>query len=152
MIRYYQGDSESIAQLFTAAIHRSGRHHYTPEQLHAWAPLKIDLAYWHHRCELKRPFIYVHNSHTLGFIELDPDGHIDCHYVHPDHQRRGIGQALLRYAENVAHSMRIPRLFVEASKMARGLYERNGFSLLRSNSAVVRDVHLENYIMEKQLK
>jgi GNAT superfamily N-acetyltransferase len=48
-------------------------------------------------------------------------------YVHVDHQRRGIGTALLNYAK--AESSGSLRLFTfEVNTVARRFYERNGFS------------------------
>ncbi|RYD39826.1 MAG: GNAT family N-acetyltransferase, partial [Verrucomicrobiaceae bacterium] len=82
MVRRYQpGDHPSIARIFHQAIHRLACRHYTPAQLHAWAGEKD----WLTRCENKQPFVKIHDGKVVGFIELDPDGHIDCCFVDPGH-------------------------------------------------------------------
>jgi len=40
----------------------------------------------------------VIETYRNGFLELDPDGHIDCAYVNPDFKRRGIMTRLVKHA------------------------------------------------------
>lgn len=152
MITYYAGQSDAVADVFTEAVHRLAGSHYTPEQIAAWAPRPVDYGAWRNRCELKRPFLFVRDGIVCGFLELDPDGHIDCHYVHPDHHRRGIGTALLRHAIDVAESMRLPRLYVEASHLAKGLYLQHGFRVVSPHEVGRRGVRIENWQMERALE
>jgi ribosomal protein S18 acetylase RimI-like enzyme len=149
MITYYTGQSDAVADVFTRAVHDLAGEHYGAEQLAAWAPRPIDYAHWRRRCELKRPFLYVDGDTVCGFLELDPDGHIDCHYVHPDHHRRGIGGRLLRHVVHLADALPLPRLVVEASHLAKGLYLKHGFRVVRANRVVRRGVSFENWLMER---
>lgn len=149
MITFYTGQYRTIADLFKRSIHEIACTHYTQEQIHAWAPVPIDYEHWRYRCAFKRPFVYLVQEAVAGFIELDHDGHIDCHYVHPDFTRRGIATSLLHHVVDIALKMSLPRLYVEASHLIKPLYLKNGFQCVRANQVVRRGVTLENWIMER---
>ena len=150
-VQHYNGDYRRIADIFYDAIHTIASHHYTSEQVYAWAPYPIDYEQWYYRCELKRPFIVCNADTAVGFIELDPDGHIDCHYVHSTWNRRGVGGLLLDHVERVCRALHKPRLYVEASLIAVGLYEKRGFHRIREQFITVRGQVLQNVLMEKAL-
>jgi putative acetyltransferase len=152
MVTYYTGQSRPIAEIFYRAIHELAIVAYSPEQVEAWAPTPVNYDHWRWRCEMKRPFVYLVKAQVRGFIELDPDGHIDCHYVHPEFNRQGIGAALLQHALEVARHMGRPTAYVEASHIAKGLYLKNGFEVVRPNEVTCRGVTLQNWIMEKSLR
>lgn len=151
MIRYYQGESRELAELFYAAVHQTAAEAYSDIQIAAWARLPIDYSYWSDRCALKRPFIYDLDGQVAGFIEFDPDGHIDCHYVLPRFNRRGIGGALLQHVIDLAGRLQIERVYVEASHLAKGLYLRHGFQVLHENDVQRNGVVLQNWSMERRL-
>jgi putative acetyltransferase len=148
MIQYYNGEYIAVAEIFHAAVHQTAACFYSSEQLDAWAPTPIDYEQWRARCELKRPFICLRPGQVVGFIELDTNGHIGCHYVHPDHNRQGYGSALLAHAIKTALDAGLMRLYVEASHVAKGLYLKHGFQVVSSNQVSIGGVHLENWIME----
>jgi RimJ/RimL family protein N-acetyltransferase len=63
-----------------------------------------------------------------GFIAFRP-GWVDHLYVHPDHQRRGIGRTLLALAQASADSVRLWTF--QCNQGARRFYERHGFCIER---------------------
>lgn len=152
MIEHYGGQFRAVAEIFSGAIHQVAKSAYTLEEIAAWAPMPIDYEHWRVRCEFKRPFLFVEDGHILGFIELDSDGHIDCHYVHPDYNRQGIGGALLEHAIAVATSFGVNRLHVEASHIAKGLYLKHGFQTVQANKVRRLGVTLANWIMERTIE
>ena len=148
---YERGDHVSIAEIFTSAIHEIASRDYTPEQCLAWSDRMANHEYWRKRCELKRPFVAVIDDEIAGFLELDPDGHIDCAYINPKFQRRGIMTQLVRHAIETCSAMNVPRVYVEASITARPLFEKLGFCVIRQNIVDVKGVELMNYSMELPL-
>ena len=89
MIRNYKhGDHEEIAKIFPQAIHEIASEYYTEEQCLAWSEKEPNPAHWEKRCAKKKPFVYLIKGTVVGFIELDPDGHIDCLYLHPNEKRK----------------------------------------------------------------
>ena len=149
MIRIYRhGDHPAVARIFTRAVHEIASAVYSREQCLAWSDPEPNVDHWRRRCELKRPFVAEIGTDVAGFLELDPDGHIDCAYVNPDHQRRGVMSALARHAVTTCFDMDVNRLAVDASICARPLFERVGFSVVEERTALVRGVGLTNYRME----
>ena len=138
----------AIARIFTSAIHEIASEDYTPEQCEAWCAKEVDYAHWRNRCELKRPFVAVVGEQIAGFLELDPDGHIDCAYINPKFRRKGIMSALVRHAIDACFSCDIDRIYVEASICAKPMFEKLGFTLIRENTVTLRGVDLLNYKME----
>jgi putative acetyltransferase len=149
MIRRYQhGDHRAIAEIFPLAIHEIASEVYSAEQCDAWSEKNPNPQHWEERCEKKQPFVYVENEEVAGFIELDPDGHIDCMYVHPNHKRKGIASALIDQAVQIAFTSGVRRVFVEASICAKPVFENKGFRVIEEKEVTIRGVNLTNYNME----
>ena len=149
MIRIFQhGDHIAIAKIFTGAIHEIASEVYSPEQCLAWSSKAVDYGHWKNRCELKRPFVAVVDGQIAGFLELDPDGHIDCAYINPKFKRKGIMTTLVNHAVDVCCSFGISRVHVDASICAKPLFEKAGFKVIRENQVRLGDVELLNYKME----
>ena len=142
--------SEPIADLFYLAVHAIEPGVYSPEQQQAWAP-KPDYLKWQQRLANKRPFVALIQKQVVGFLELEPDGHIDCAYTHPEFQRQGVAAALLKHAEKHAQKAGLSRLFLEASKNARPFFEKQGFTCLHENEVTINNQTLINFVMEKYL-
>ncbi|QDV74454.1 GNAT family N-acetyltransferase [Botrimarina mediterranea] len=152
MIRPYQpGDHEAIAEVFTRAIHEIASQRYTTRQCEAWSGRKPNPEHWRQRCDTKQPLVYVVDGQVAGFLELDPDGHIDCLFVHPAHGRRGIASALVRRAIETCVAKGLPLVYVEASLCARPLFEAMRFVTLRENVVRIGDEKLVNFSMELRL-
>ncbi|MFC1760587.1 GNAT family N-acetyltransferase [Planctomycetota bacterium] len=152
MIRRYQaGDEQYIAKIYHDAIIQLAAGDYTPDQLHAWANPPVNVKHWKQRCATKQPFVKEQEGRVVGFIELDPDGHIDCTYVDPVFARTGIVSEIMHEVKRAARASGIRTLFAEVSKTARPFFVRHNFTWIRDNQTHVRGVLLENYIMECDL-
>ncbi len=150
MIRSYQpGDHIAIADIFVAAVHEIASKVYTEEQCLAWSAREPNYAHWEKRCAAKCPFVSVAEERIAGFLELDPDGHIDCAYIHPAYQHRGLMSALVRHALDLSFAKNLPRVYVEASLCAKPMFEKLGFRTLGENWVAIKGVFLLNYKMEK---
>ncbi|NIR45834.1 MAG: GNAT family N-acetyltransferase, partial [Gemmatimonadetes bacterium] len=62
------------------------------------------------------------DARIVGFTELDPNGHIDCFFVHHAWQRRGIGTRLMERVVETAVRDSIARLFAEVSITAEPFF------------------------------
>ena len=151
MIKHYNGEYKVIANIFRDAIYRTAAGYYSQEQILAWCPREIDYHYWKWRCELKRPFVYWRNDNAVGFIELDYNGHIDCHYVSPEYNRQGIGGELLRHVIQISEELNMDKIFVEASHGAKGLYLKNGFMEICLNKVLRNGVIIDHWILERKV-
>lgn len=152
LIRPYEPrDHTAIAETFTRAIHETASAYYTPEQCEAWSDRRPNPEHWQKRCERKQPFVAEVNGRLAGFLELDPDGHIDCAYTHPDFQRQGVMGTLVEHAIRVCTERGIGRIYVEASIPAMPMFQKHGFVIVRENTVSIRGVELVNYIMELRM-
>jgi putative acetyltransferase len=149
---YQESDCVEITDLFHGSVHSIDNSAYSKEELEAWSPTPPDYGFWKQRLEIKQPFVACENNIIIGFIELEPDGHIDCLYVHKHHQGLGVANGLLQHTLIVAIERGISYLYVEASKVAVPLFKKYGFNLQQSNKVKLRGELLTNYSMSLTLK
>lgn len=148
---YHAGDAAVLAALFTETVHAICARDYSPAQLGAWAPRPPDLKRWQERLDVKRPIVATLDEEVVGFAELDPNGLVDCFYVHADYQRRGVGRALLREIEERALAAGIRRLHAEVSHTARPFFAHHGFVSRGESLRLIVGVKLSNWLMDKDL-
>jgi len=100
----------------------------------AWAPDFIDLAHWSQR--LAGRFVVVAESaKSLRVSATSKSMAISIIFnVHADHQRRGVGTALLAALEEEARRRCLTSLHTEASITARPFFERQGFFTLQGTN------------------
>ncbi|MDP9089763.1 MAG: GNAT family N-acetyltransferase [Pseudomonadota bacterium] len=151
-IRPFRADDvATLISLFRASVRGIGRRDYTESQVLAWAPDLIDHAQFARRCAAKSTWVAEAEGYIAGFSDIEPDGHVDMLYVHPNIQRRGVARALLTHIENLARTRGIYRLYTEASITARPLFEATGFHVIEPQEVTLRGESMTNYRMEKRL-
>jgi ribosomal protein S18 acetylase RimI-like enzyme len=80
-------------------------------------------------------FIAEHEGVTVGSVMAGYDGHRGRVYtvvVHPGHRRRGIGTALVRYAEAALKAMGCPKINVQVRSSDTGvtaLFQKLGYQI-----------------------
>jgi putative acetyltransferase len=154
LIRPYRAsDAAAIAEIFHRAVHEIASAHYTPAQCAAWSPAPAPAENWaRHASDGRLVLVAVSSQdHPTAFIELEPNGHIDCFYCHPDVAGTGTSLALYTAIEAEARSQGLSRLFVEASEPAKRFFTKVGYSVLHRRELERRGVQLYNFAMEKAL-
>lgn len=148
-------DAEAIAALTLAAIRVTGLRAYSPEQVTAWSARHPGPQRFIKRAAGGAMILVAvdPDDHPVAYALIEPDGHLDMLYCHPDHTGRGLGLALLAEAEAQACSAGIARLFTEASELARPVFERAGYALLHRRDFTIgpdaAPVAIHNYAMAK---
>jgi len=150
IIPYSSARSKEITELFYTAVHHIDDAIYSQQQKEAWAPLPIDYLKWYERLTIKKPYMALLNKQVVGFIELEHDI-IDCAYVHPEHQGKGIGSALVNHVTSLAEKSDVTILSVNASIIAKPLFEKLGFLIESKNEVIRNNVLLTNYTMSLSL-
>ncbi len=150
--RYVPDDLDGLIALFHASVRRIAIKDYTEAQVKAWAPDDPDRERWTVRRASRPTWVAEIDGALAGFTDLEPDGHVDMMFVHPDHQGRGVAGALLRQVEAEAARLGLGRLFTEASITARPFFERKGFRMIAPQTVSVRGQDMVNYRMEKLLR
>lgn len=83
-----------------------------------------------------------------GFLMEEEMGGL---YVHPDHQRKGYGRQIVEYLIKNALENKVFRIWLDATPLAKPLYDKLGFSLISPMLQMVGDARLEYFKMEKVL-
>lgn len=154
MIREFRTeDAPALAALCRASIRELGPREYSPEQVKAWfdrAPtVEIYLA-WVKRGA--RIFLSEAEPGPIAaYALLEPDGHLDRLFCHPDHAGNGHASALLAHVEETARSLGLARLFSEVSEVARPVFERAGYIVEHRRTFEMSGVPIHNYAMSKNL-
>ncbi len=146
---YAAADLETLIALFRASVRTVARRDYTFEQVLAWSPDEIDGNNWLLRLGASSTWLAAEGTRVTGFISMEPEGHLDMLYVHPDFLRRGVASALLRRAERSACSQGVVTLSTEASITARPFFERHGFRLIAPQTVMRHGEELRNFRMAR---
>jgi len=146
-------DAAVLSTVFHDAVHGVGAHYYTPDQVNAWSAGPGPPDRFVARMTDGRDVFVATDPQGCpqGFIELEPDGHIDRFYCHPAHTRMGMGLALFTRLQDAARTRGIPTLTVEASEPAKRFFEKVGFVTLHRRDFDMRGVRMHNYAMAKDL-
>jgi GNAT superfamily N-acetyltransferase len=149
VLRYTSDDPEPLARLFTESVHAVAG--YSPEQLAAWAPVPPDLHSWRRVLGTHMTWVAVDGSVIVGFITLEPSGHLDHLYVLSGFQRQAVASALYREAEQEAVGLGLHRIFADASIAARPFFEHIGFKVIGPQAVTCKGVLFGNWRMEKSV-
>ncbi len=150
--RYMPADAAGLADLYARSVRFFGPRGYSAAQVEAWAAT-ADTARTAARCADGRTVLVAVDDHgrLLGFGDMEADGHLDFLYCAPDAAGRGVGSALLAALEDVARAQGSTRIFVEASELARPLFERRGYTLVRRNDLDLGGVAIHNFSMARDI-
>ncbi|MEX5597923.1 N-acetyltransferase family protein [Pseudophaeobacter sp. C1-32P7] len=148
---FEQRDAADWGRIFHAAVHGIGARDYTPAQCAAWSPEEAPAdVIWRRAKDGRQIWVAADQDDVAqGFIELEPDGHIDCFYIAPDHAGTGIGAALYAALVEEARRRGLDSLYVEASEAARRFFLRQGFTEKGRRDFIRRGVAMHNYAMGK---
>ena len=147
---YAPADCPLLACLFYHTVHSVNAADYSPPQLDAWATGQVDLPAWNASFLSHHTVIAEDGGVILGFGDMD-GGYLDRLYVHKDYQRRGIAGAIADALEGRALANGIFCFTTHASITARPFFEKRGYTLVRQNTVLRRNVELINFTMEKRL-
>ncbi len=148
MIReYVSQDLPAVVDLFERSVRESASRDYSAAQIAAWAPQNADMSAWAKRLSKGVTFVCMREGRIAGFIRMENNEHLDLLYVHPQHQRQGIAQALFHRALAWALGQGASRLTSEVSVTARPFFERMGFRVIESRTVQLRGVSLPNFRM-----
>ncbi len=153
MIRPYRtGDLQAVVTCFHRSVREIGERYYTTEQVEVWAPDAPDLSAWASRLGGGGVFVAEREGDVAGFVRVEETGFVDLLYVHPNHERRGLGRELLEAALTWAEAHGVCRLESEVSMAARPLFEAMGFHVVKEQSVERKGIRLRNFRMVRSLR
>ena len=154
--RYREDDTVEMCDIYYNTIHAVNSADYTKEELEAWAPsnsyneetYKKDTDRWNRI----NPFIAVHNNTIIGFAELEEKGHINCFFVHHEHQGLGAGAALLDACVKEAKKLGYPEIIAEVSITSRDYFAKKGFKIIEPMLCDIKGLKMKFYNMKLDLR
>jgi putative acetyltransferase len=152
---YERRDADGVIDVFYRSVHEVAVSAYTTEQVNAWVPARWDAEREHRRSGDGRLVLVAVDKTELdqvvAFADLETDGHIDRLFCAPEAAGHGIASRLYDTLEAAAREQGIGRLYVEASELARPVFEHKGFTVLERQDNILRGVPVHNYRMAKTL-
>jgi putative acetyltransferase len=145
--RYALADGPACFEVFYRAVHIGAAPHYTAQQRHAWAPSDTMPAAWPARLKDTATWVAIAGQDPIGFFSLEVDGHLDMAYVAPEYQRQGVARALHDRLLKDAAQLELPRLFTEASHLARPFFETRGWHVTQPQTITRAGVAIERFQM-----
>ena len=146
---YRPADVQELANIYYNTIHLINIQHYSQEQVDVWAPeSSLETEGWAKKFTRTKPFVAVAGDEIVGFAEFEPNGHIDCFYVHHEDQGCGVGSSLMKEIFNKANALKLKRVFAEVSITAKPFFESKGFKVVKQQNVTIRGIELTNFIME----
>ncbi len=147
------GGEAKLAAIFHAAIHQIAAQHYSPEQIHAWAPQVPDESRFRARGTDGRTLLVAVDvdDEPLAYGDVEANGHIDHLFCRPDAAGTGITARLYEALEEAALDRGISLLFTEVSEPARRFFLKHGFEVIERNDFELAGVAIHNFRMTKRL-
>jgi putative acetyltransferase len=146
---YHSQDLDGAMDVFIRAIRHTGSRDYSPAQIDAWA--QADRQLWSQRRMSRPTWVADVDGKPIGFIDLEPDGHIDMMYVDPQYLGQGVAKELLQTVEAQARANSLKRLYSEVSLTARSFFERNGFQVVEPETVFRNGEYFDRFKMAKHL-
>jgi putative acetyltransferase len=147
------GEAPVLAEVYHAAVHEGAASAYSAEQRAAWSPAAPSGDGWAARIAGADTLVAERDGRVLGFMAWEPaKGWIDLAFVRPEAMGTGVAAALYAVIEGRARAVRIARLSVDASELARPFFARQGWRVVAREEVVRGGVTLHRYRMEKDLR
>jgi putative acetyltransferase len=148
---YLPADARRCAEIFRSSINELATDDYDEEQREAWASRADDEQAFGARLKDALTLLAVIDGAVAGFASLKGAEEIDMLFVDPEFARQGVGRTLVDALTKLAQARAAKSLTVEASDVARPLFERQGFTAQRRNLVRKGDQWLANTTMTKTL-
>ena len=149
--RFEEADAASVSELIRTTIHISNKRDYPAELMDALIKSQspehvLQRASWTHF------YVVEDDGGIIGCGAIGPywdkqdESSLFTIFVHPDHQGKGIGKAIMETLEKDAFALRAKRIEIPASITGLPFYQKMGYSFKNGNTEIDEE-HL--YRLEK---
>ena len=132
-----------VINLMQDTVHCLCKEDYTPAELAAWIPGRLDKGRFYEAMKPCINYVAVHGGNIAGFISMEKNGYINRLFTNKNFVGQGVGTLLLQYAEKWARENGVLHLSLDSSKTAEGFYlkrgvKKSGISTLKRGDIVFR--------------
>ena len=145
-------DCAALFGVFHAAVHIGAARHYTQAERKAWISRDTPGPGWPARLRAQTVFAARNGGQIVGFMAVEPDGHLDLAFVRPDWMGRGVAVMLHAWLLDWAEARGLPRLTTEASHLARSFLARQGWQVDRVETVTRDGQQIKRFCMTLNLK
>ncbi|MBX7457270.1 GNAT family N-acetyltransferase [Qipengyuania sp. 1NDH17] len=151
---FEEGDAEALEALGRAAIGEIGPEAYSEEQVEAWLEHYPGADYYDEHAQAGSLFFIAADDDDtpVAYALLEPTGHLDHLYCHPDHTKEGLAATLLETAAAYAKYHGITHLFTEASEIAKPAFESAGYTAMKKRTFEIEGVEITNWAMVREIE
>lgn len=143
-------DWGNLAEVFHQAV-REGAVYYTPTQRAAWSPVSRAGPDWSLR--MSRQSVRLAETATdeaVGFMSAELNGYLDCAYILPKAQGRGVFRQLHEPLEREQRALGLSGMHTYASLHARPAFAAMGYRVVRPETVEMGGgIWLPRFAMEK---
>lgn len=143
-------DWDALAGVFHDAVRR-GAALYTEAQRAAWSPANRAGADWSLRMSRQSVQVAEVGGRQVGFLTLELNDYLDCAYINPDYQGRGLFRALYAPLEAEARKAHARQIKTHASLHARPAFAAMGFEIVAPQTVSFGDIYMPRFHMAKTL-
>lgn len=145
-------DIDELRNLFRSTIQAVNIQNYTPAEIEDWASCGDSTIHWKNLLSTLYFLAALDNEgRIIGFASIRADGYLHSMFVHKDWQRKGIASQLLSEIEAYACRFGITQITSEVSITARPFFEKQGYSVEKSQKKRAKRLEMINYVMKKEL-
>jgi len=148
---YLPADARRCAEIFRSSIEELAADDYDQDQREAWASRADDEQAFGAKLKEALTLLAVIEGAVAGFASLKGGEEIDMLFVAPEFARQGAGRTLVEALTKLAQARGAKRLTVEASDVAKPLFEGQGFTAQKRNLVRKGEQWLANTTMTKTL-
>jgi putative acetyltransferase len=144
-------DVPLLVEIFRAAIEELTAEDYSEAQQEAWASAADDEEAFGAKLAKELTLVATFGGAAVGFASLADNRRIDMLFVHPAARGQGAGAMLCDALEKLAGARGSKEITVDASDVARGFFEKRGYSAQSRNTVSIGGEWLANTTMTKPL-
>lgn len=136
-------DAVAIHAIHTACLQITLATHYSADQRAAWGAGRTPEGYLRGAAAGEIYLVAEEAGAVIAYANWQEDELLSL-FVHPDHQRQGLGRRLFRACDAAATLTR-----VKATLGATAFYEAFGFRMIRPDIHLKRDVPIPHILMAR---
>lgn len=150
-IREYNSDDYEVCKRIIKDSTSQINEEYSDEELEHLEEVIPDMVAGFAEKEGFNFYVAERNDEVMGVAGYHSKGEIAGVFIHPDHQREGIGEKLMKELERKASEEDIQKLEVSSSLTAEKFYEKLGFQKIKKKDSDIEGKDIPVYKMEKEL-
>ncbi len=147
---YTPGDADALAEVYRDSVRGIGPQAYGPEQITMWSAWPDNREEFDSCLALGLTLVAEVEGRVVALGQLHPENHVVLLYCSTANARRGIASALYARLEEHALAAGVTEISTNASRISRPLFEKQGFTVVKVETAHRSGVDFERFKMLKK--